>query len=226
MTPCVLIATHQRLAITSANIRTLQAQSLPPQIVLVVTDPLEAEFYRSGHEDIHVVEAPNTPLGAKWQAGVEFTRQLLPSHLVITGSDDILCTRFIERFCTPGIAFTGLQQWYVYSPATTTLYFFNYMSRQCLGGGRVYSKQLLDAYNWQLFNTDAVKHLDDQGWDITNPMNRRVIADEGCILAVKGNWPVINPLDVTLKHRNAKLLHQWGGEEARFILDKRFNYRP
>lgn len=224
MNPVVLIATHQRIPITSANIRTLQEQTMLPVIVLVCTDPLEAEYYRDIY-GIHVVQASNDPLGAKWQAGVEFARQLHPSHLVITGSDDLLCVRFFERFCTPGVAFTGLQQWYVYSPATSTLYLFNYMSRQCLGGGRVYSSKLLDAYDWQLFATDADKHLDDQGWEITNPMNRRIVADEGCILAVKGDWPVINSLNVTLQHRNAKLLHQWKGEDALEILDKRFNYR-
>jgi hypothetical protein len=226
MTPVVLIATHQRLAITSANIRTLQAQSLRPVIVIVCTDPLEAEHYRD-YEGVHVVEVANEPLGAKWQAGVDFARQLNPPHLIITGSDDILCANFVERFTThaDGVKFTGLQKWYVWSPATNTLYLFDYLARQCLGGGRVYTEALLDAYDWQLFATGKGKLLDDQGWDITNPGTRRVITEEGCILAVKGNWPVMNSLAVTLEHKNAKLVRQWKGGEALEILETKFNYK-
>lgn len=223
ITPCVLIATHQRLAITSTNIKTLQQQTLPPTIVIVCTDPYEAGYY---HEigGVRVIEAKNEPLGAKWQSGVDYCRKLNPSHLIITGSDDILCNDFVQRFCTDAII--GLQRWYIFSPPTGRLYLFDYLAKQPLGGGRIYNRLFLDSCDWQLFDTGAGKLLDDKGWRIVKKPGAviRLIDNEGCILAVKGNWPVMNPLDITLQHRNARLVKQWEGDEALFLMAAKFNY--
>lgn len=217
MNPVCVIASQQRLEITTANIKSLQAQSYVPQIVVVVSEPSEAKHYIP--LGVHVVQVANHPLGRKWQAGVNYARSLNPSHLIINGSDDILCKDFIRRFCT-GVDFIGLQQWYVLNDGK--LYLFDYLASQALGGGRVYSKRLLDTCNWNIFDTGASKLLDDRGWLVTRSTHRCIIEDEGCILAVKGNWPTLNPLNI--KHRNVMMTGCWEGEEAATIVKEKFGY--
>lgn len=219
MNPAVVIATHKRIEITRENIRSLQIQSVKPQVIVVVSDPEEGFiFSRLG---VYVVVAKNNPLGRKWQAGVDFARKLMPSHLVVTGSDDILCRGFMETYCKED-EFSGLQCWYIWDGKT--LYFFDYMAQQALGGGRVYSRSMLDKCDWKIFDTKINRLLDDYGWVICT--SRKVERDRGCILAVKGNWTVMNPLNITLTHPNAKLRGSWTSEEAIQIIKENFDYDP
>jgi hypothetical protein len=222
MNPVIVISTHKRKQITATNIEILLHQVTKQQIIIVVSEADEAEYYyRFG---VNVCVHNNEPLGAKWQHGVDYARKLHATHVIITGSDDILCRNFIQRFCT-GEQFCGLQRWFIWEPNVNKLYLFNYNAVQCLGGGRVYNAKMLDSYNWQIFKKSANKILDDAGWNCTNPLTRRIEREEGCILAVKGNWPVMNPVEKTLQSRNATLISKWDGEEARYILDKQFNFK-
>lgn len=220
MNPVVLIATHNRQAITTTNIATLLKQSYVPQIVIVCSDEKELKYYNT--LPVICVFAPNNPLGNKWQIGMNHIREYMTaSHVIVTGSDDILSAGFIRKFCT-GIPFTGLQRWYVLN--NRTLYLFDYLAKQCLGGGRVYSRSLLDAYGWQVFDKGRNKLLDDKGWGITNPLTRRIIKDEGCILAVKGEWETLNPFPAHLKSKNVTLVSTWSGYSAKRIVNEKFNY--
>jgi hypothetical protein len=225
MNPIVLIATHERQEITLQNIRTLKEQSLVPKIVLVTSCEEEFLFY-SQVPDIFVLHSLNEPLGSKWQAGVDFSRTLKPDPLIITGSDDILARDFISLatdFVSAGGDFLGLQQWYILDPRIQHLFLFQYTPEQPLGGGRVYSATFLEKINYQLFDTSAKKWLDDHGWNLAQSQNKR-ICQAPYILAVKGRWPVMNPLQKTLRHRNAKLLKKWVGPEVQRITRERFNY--
>jgi hypothetical protein len=216
MSPVVVIATHQRLAVTTANIKSL----FPYTVVLVVTDINEAEIYRD-MDNVLVVIASNNPLGAKWQAGVDFAKQIPHSHIVITGSDDILAKGYIEEGVATGSHFVGLRQWYVYQDKK--LYHLEYLAANGLplGGGRIYSKKILERYGYRLFDTGANKLLDDRGWILARRHNPLVLNGPR-ILAVKGDWPVMNPLD--LQHRNVRHLATYTREEADWFLYNCFGY--
>lgn len=216
MIPVVVIATHERIAITKTNVDLLSQQSFKPEIVIVVSDPAEAKHFEHA---THIIHAANHPLGRKWQAGINYARTLSASHVIVTGSDDILCTNFIRRFC--GLApFVGLQKWFVLNGGV--LYLFDYLAKQCLGGGRIYSKALLDTCNWQIFDTGASKLLDDFGYKVQT--SRSIVTDEACILAVKGPWKTMNPFHAHLNSPNVKFIRQYNGSEAKEILVNQFNY--
>jgi hypothetical protein len=97
MNPVVLIATHNRVEITKRNIETLQAQTIKPKIVLIVSSIQDYEAFKD--MDISLIRTPNNPLGFKWQTGVQFAMKLKPDLLIITGSDDILGKTYIEKAC-------------------------------------------------------------------------------------------------------------------------------
>lgn len=218
ISPCVVIATDQRKHITTINIKQLIGQGV--KVVLVVSDTMEKEYYEGF--DIHVVMAPNNPLGAKWQAGINAARQHDPSHIVITGSDDLLSIGFFKRWCDDRI-FVGFKQWRIWY--NSKLYLLQYNISQPLGGGRVYSKSILQQLDYKLFDTTRTKLLDDKAWkDMSHYVGINTYYEPDEILAIKGHWPVMNKVD--LNHRNVKLLATYEGEEARQIMSTKFNYEP
>lgn len=230
MNPVVLIASHERIEITEINIRTLLLQSVVPRIVLVLSKPQEAAYFRSAFKsDITIVLKANQPLGAKWQAGVEAARNINADPLIITGSDDILSVGFIKLACVgmkEHYDFLGLREWYVKRPIEDKVYHFRYGNFMPLGGGRVYSLPLLCKLNYNLFDTIKEKHLDDLGWIGTQ--ERGTFISDDCagsglaILSIKGDWPTMNPFDKMLGHKNAKLIDTI--TPSKEFLKDNFNY--
>ncbi len=213
--PCVIIATHDRLKITTVNIKQLISQGVA--VILVVTDSNESDYYNQF--DVHLVQHSNNPLGAKWQAGIDYAVKLNYTHYVITGSDDLLSLGFFDRYCTD-IPFTGFKRWYIWHK--DKLHLLNYKPLQPLGGGRVYTRWAIERLNYQVWNTSKDRFLDDYAFNTSNwawDIHR-----EPEILAVKGDWPVMNKVD--LSHRNVNLMATWDGAQALKIMKERFNYEP
>jgi hypothetical protein len=202
LNPVAIIAsTRDRREITEVNWRLLHDQDI---------------YCERLYDDIR-------PLGNKWQALVTIAKFLDLSHLIITGSDDLLHKDFLKHI-DPSAALNGVQQWYIYEPERKQLYHFEYKAKQCLGGGRVYSRAFLDSINWQLFDTTQDRLLDDMGWIKAAATGSVNIIHKPLILAVKGPWPCMNPLKQTLKHPNARLLKMWKGSEAVRIIREEFGY--
>lgn len=212
MNPVVVIATHRRISVTAANIKSL----IPYTVVVVVSDPQEG-FFLSKMSNAKVIIAPNDPLGAKWQAGVDFARTIPHTHIVITGSDDILAGGFIQTAVYKQTDFIGLRAWYVWHE--NKIYHLRYVAPDelPLGGGRVYSKEFLQKYDYQIFDKGRKKLLDDLGWEIAKKGNYSLVYSPK-ILAIKGHWPVMNPLD--LRHKNVRLLKIFSGEETKEVLNQ------
>jgi hypothetical protein len=204
--PWVLIATHKRLSITKKNIECLLKSDV--YVILVVTDPDEERLFRQLFPlGVTIIQTANYPLGNKWQAGVEVARRCKADPLIINGSDDILSPKFFSRvseLLAEGYHFIGLKSWYVYD--LKSVYLFDYMAPLPLGGGRAYSKELLEKMNYEVFDTRKEKHLDDLGWHKAfNSEMKQVILKEPLILSVKGDWPVMNPLNRMFQSTNAYL---------------------
>lgn len=215
MNPVVLIATHNRRKITLLNIDNLLMQSVQPKIILGVSDREEANYYRNKRHEVVVYEAPNTPLGRKWQEGVNIAKRYDPNPLIICGSDDILGIDFIENACNlikSGYDFVGLSRWYVYHDFV--LYTYDYNASVPLGGGRCYSYKMLNHINYSLFESSKDVHLDDYGWKNVNSTSLqkvtiRDVKNEGLnIVSIKGDWPMMNPFNKFHGHRNVTLISQ------------------
>jgi hypothetical protein len=201
-TVCV-IATHQRHAALNIVLAHLPADW---QVVVVVTDEADAQAMEP-RDGLHVVRHPNEPLGAKWQHGVEKARTLNPDLLVITGSDDVLLTS------TPGLAslmtdcdMLGLRGFYAYNGRQH--WFFSYKSHvpMPIGGGRVYTRAILDRMRWRLFDTEKNKHLDEYGYAnvVRHGGAVKQLLDDAAfrLVALKGEWPQKNPLAKYLRGKN------------------------
>lgn len=232
---CVLIATHERIEITTKTIELLRLQTVLPKIVLVVSEQHEFDYYSNKFKDIYIHIASNQPLGYKWQSGVDFAKQLDISALVIQGSDDVLSTKFIEQVefnLKNSIDFIGLQRWWIYNLLNKILYHFDYTPPKFpLGSARYYSTYMLNKLQWKIFDCSRNSCLDDLGWNqvkLTNnyKLIRETFVNKMEILAVKGDWKVMNKIEETLTHPNARLRNQYEGDKALEILKEKFNYEP
>lgn len=218
MNPLIVIATHgiERAAITLDNIKACY----PYGVVLVISDILERGFY-DDRENVHVVMAPNEPLGQKWQTGIDEARQMPHSHLVITGSDDILAKGYVEYAMSFRLDFVGLRAWYILHEDKLYLIEYKAPGNIPLGGGRVYSKKFLESIDYQLFDTGKSKLLDNHAWNKASKSRHKLIYQPK-ILAVKGPWVCMNP--VNLSHPNVKLIKTYEGDEMKSIIEKNFDY--
>jgi hypothetical protein len=217
--PYVLIATHNRVEITKRNIQCCLDCGV--SVIVVCSNKDEArQFYR---ERVTVIQYSNQPLGAKWQNGVEIAKICGADILIINGSDDILSPEFFTRvneLINEGYHFIGLKSWYVYD--LKHIHHFQYLAPLPLGGGRVYSREMLEKIDYQIFDTKKDKHLDDLGWaNVWRSEMKHTFIHQPLILSVKGNWPVMNPVEKMFKSQNAKLIESI--YDPKPILEK-FNY--
>lgn len=226
--PVVLICSHRRQEITRVNIKSLLEQSVKPNVVLVLSDWSEADLFRALFPEITVEVVANEPLGRKWQMGVNAARRLSPNPLIITGSDDILGFDYIKnglKLLDVGYHFVGLRKWICYEPKTKNGYVFEYKAPNFpLGGGRMYTDDLLIKMRYSLFDVKANKHLDDMGWNGAKHA-RHIIINEiekfGLyITAVKGEWPMLNPLAKHFTSRTVKHISTWNTKQLENILPK------
>lgn len=208
--PVVLIATHNRLPITTENLRSLERQTVVPRVVLVVSDDAELEYYRESFPLITCIKVDNEPLGAKWQAGVS----AIPANsdlLIIVGSDDILGPTYVENACkyiADGTHFIGLQRFWQHHRRKA--YLCDYNPMQPIGGGRVFSIRMLEHLGYKVFDIGADRHLDDFVWDRVRTSGLKVkwcrdIEKDGLeIHAVKGSWPMLNKFNA--RHSNIRIV--------------------
>lgn len=208
MNPVVVICTHDREDITSLNINTLLNQSVVPKIVLVVSHRNEIINYKVKFPQINIIFHPNTPLGDKWCAGIQLANKLNCDPLIITGSDDILGGHYIKNACElieRGFHFIGLKKYWVHHRKNAFL--IDYLASQPLGGGRVYSRKMLEVINFKVFDSLANRKLDDQGFSLVKSSGLQFViidsVDKFTIHSVKGNWIMMNLFNVD--HHNLRV---------------------
>lgn len=210
MKPTVVIATHHRVEITINLINKLFTDYDKVNVIVVTSQLNEFHaFKKLEYENLHVVKYTNWPLGQKWQQGVNYAKKIGADPVIILGSDDELNPEFIPNALEylKEYHFIGLKRYWVKHEGKR--YLIDYKPVQPLGGGRVYSKRLLDSIGWKLFkNLD--RKLDDFGWEQVVKSKARFLLVQNIekvkmeITAVKGDWPMLNPFDPN--HKNLSVI--------------------
>lgn len=204
MNPIVLICTHNRVAITQKNIDLLSRQDC--KIILVRSDP--SELFQVG-ENVHILECDNHPLGFKWQCGVLFAETLKADPLIICGSDDFLASDYVDLVCkymNMGVEFIGLTSWYTFDVEKDIVYhceYTNFNRNFPIGSGKALSGGLLDRIGWKMFENHLNRKLDDFSFYGAKTQGAAIhLIRNPEVLAVKGDWPTLNPVGAYLKSRN------------------------
>jgi len=162
----ITIAAWQRHSLLDAvlahNVRILQ----PGDRLVVVGSERETAAITSKH-GVEYVTAPNRPLGAKRNVGLQALRGEVDA-VVILNSDDFLSERLFLKYKEllqdhPVVGLEGLvflvqklQRFYVWSK-----YRRKHRRRQGIGPGRVVRKDVLDEAKWTLWPAKANRGLDN-----------------------------------------------------------------
>ena len=148
------------------------------------------------HTHVHIF--PNEPVGAKWQHAIDKARALEPDVVGITGSDDVIISSTAALATAMATCdFIGLNSFYAYDG--TLHWKCGYRTPVIpLGGGRFYSRALLERMRWQVFNPAKARKLDDDGFINARRAGARVYWKDDLpgllLIALKGPWKQMNPL--------------------------------
>jgi hypothetical protein len=224
MNPVVVMAVWGRQKLVEINLRMLSEQKC--QVIVVASAPEDFVFLRSLKlQNIQIVPHPNNPLGKKWQEGVDQARILGANPVIICGSDDFLSSNFIEKACelSKYHDFIFFDNWFIHEPKGCKNYTLRYnmakYNKPPLGSGRIYSHDFLQKRHWQLFDTGKDIHLDNFAWENVRHQDRILMNPKDMhILAVKGDWEQINPIDKILSHSTI----DWDHEKS---IDQYFNFQ-
>lgn len=208
--PIVVIATHARKEITTANIRSLNRQSFVPKIVVVCSTKEELEYYKT--LGVTVILEPNTPLGRKWQCGANVAFNMNADPMIILGSDDILHYDYV-KYClqklNEGFEFVGSTSWYNYDTKTNRSMRCSYQGVNIdfpIGSGKAYSKGFLSKIRARIFDPKLDRRLDDLGHQQLHRHHSKIhLIREPMILAIKGKWSMLNPTRKYLISPNIKV---------------------
>lgn len=223
MKPVVVMAVWGRMRLVEINLRLLSTQNCEIIVVASIQEDFDA-LRAMNIPHLQIVPAPNNPLGRKWQIGVDQARILGANPLIICGSDDFLSQDFIEK--ASNLAkfhdFIFFDNWFIHTPKDEKSYFLRYnmmkFSKPPLGSGRIFSLNFLEKRHWQLFDTGKDRLLDDFAWHNTRHEDKILLNPPGMhILAVKGEWEQLNPLERILSAESI----DWDYEKE---IDKHFNF--
>ena len=202
MNPIIVIATHKRYEITNELLRRLIRDQKNTKIVLVTSDIVECKrFEQLKLENVIISNYPNNPLGLKWQHGVNVALDLGADPVIILGSDDDLNPNFVKNAIIKmheGYDFIGFRRYYV--KRAKKRYLIDYKPEMPIGGGRVYSRKLLEYIGNKIF-APVERKLDDYGWNmvVKSGMKKLIITDiighDMYVTAIKGSWPMMNPFN-------------------------------
>lgn len=115
------------------------------------------------------IEHSNEFLGQKWNAVVKAARSFSPDYCMMMGSDDVMDAALFRRYLPymrNGIDYIGTLDWYFYDTTSkTSLYWAGYRKNfnrgVTCGAGRFMSATLLNALDWQPWETDRLHNLLD-----------------------------------------------------------------
>jgi glycosyltransferase involved in cell wall biosynthesis len=185
-----VIAIHGREQITLKTVLRLKQQTYPLTHVVLIGDTPKEQKLAEITGSIFV-RYPNQPLGAKWQAGMDFARQLDPDVILILGSDDWLsdnwCARMMQEI-DAGYDLVGKQQIFflhVGPEGKKLIRWDGYKDNkeregEPIGAGRLISRKLLDRLNWSWFAPKLLGGLDKFSYlrAVANGGTVKLVTDE------------------------------------------------
>jgi len=211
---CVIPVSGRPGLVNKTITRLSRQQDCDVTIIVIGSEEQDRENIGKVPEGYHFFLYRNSPLGAKWQFGIDFLRNLKPdiNAYLHTGSDEWLT----DNYCTVGMdalnaddanGMVGVRGYYVYDIETKRMIYWpgyaNERKNEPIGAGRLISRQTLEALNWGLVDTTL-----DSGLDATIMKNvlktgKNVkISDESSIAVIgikTSQWTSKNVFDSFLK---------------------------
>lgn len=205
-----MIYTHNRPFILPATIHHLKQQTYPVADIVIVGS-CEVDEKVAGDNGCIYVNAPNNPLGAKAQTGLEQVRELNPDILLIDGDDDWLSPNWCEFFL-PYLKDFGIVGSSVFHMLKVRsgkpLELAVPVYKGTLGQGRMWSRKALDLVEWKVWPNHITGGLDGHSQRSLISRGGKMYChkgEEAKVLGIKGWWGMKDPYD-HLKRRDKPAL--------------------
>ena len=140
----------------------------PPRVIAGSEGWMSAEIAKDTGAEY--IETKNQPLGRKFNAALSMARELEPDGVLVLGSDNICGIEMIEawdRAIEAGWDLCGITDSTQWIPHKGLFYWPGYGENcnakregETAGSGRCYSRKLLEACDWQLWDPDLTMSLD------------------------------------------------------------------
>ncbi len=163
---------------------------------------------RGTDTSLYYREADNQPLGAKFNAGVEYARELSPDYVMIMGSDALVHDSIFADYPW-GASFMGVFDTYLYDVATAKAYYWPGYPKptpgksdrrgQVIGPGRLYAARLLDSIGWRPYPDDFSINLDGEA-DARLPKPAGIWARDHKMCSIKTE----DSITTTRQYKNAR----------------------
>lgn len=175
------------LFVTAVNrLRQYKPKLYKIEAVCVISE----DYFRDVCTDnnIHYLHHPNKPVGAKWNAGVLYSKQFKPDAIIALGSDDIISNKVLDvyyREYKKGGEFIGFKNMYKYDVITKKMVYwkgYTHTARkgESAGAGRFIHKNILKKLKWSLWSNTLSRSL-----DYSFIQNLRKIKYKNVVLSVK-----------------------------------------
>lgn len=116
----------------------------------------------------HHIQYKNLPLGEKWNAGIEYCKDLDFDYVLILGSDDLLSVSGLDvyvNYIKQQHLFIGFEDFYVFCTYTKRMShwsgYFGKRSGEPVGAGRLIHRSIVEAANFNLWNPIINRGLDN-----------------------------------------------------------------
>jgi len=206
-----LIAVYGRTEIVKLNVAILKAQTIKVDIVLIVSTTRDEQIAKS--LGVNYVWSINSPLGKKFQNGMEYCRIFNPKCVIINGSDDLFslnyCNYIVNVLKNYNSDLVGVNLWYLYHKGT--YYQTSYKTNRFIGCGRGISRRILDKINWEYYPINRPKGLDFYSKKRIMNVNGKikiVLTPSEYVISYKGDWDMITEINRILKSPNFKIVRK------------------
>jgi hypothetical protein len=124
----------------------------------------EGDISRELADGWHYIETENYPVSEKHNKLLEKAKELKVDGVVLIGSDDLLCEnvlKFYQKLSAKEANVIGFKGIYFYETENENLYYWEGLPfKQTVGAGRFFSKKILKAVNYRLWNESRNRGLD------------------------------------------------------------------
>jgi len=198
-----IMAAHRREKITIKSIERLRRQNYEINEIVVVGDS-SIEQMVAQKTGCKYVSHANMPLSDKWQAGVDYAKNLSADAIMICGSDSWYTNNWIKRCAksiNQGFDLVGTVFFHTckaYPNQKLRIIQRRYVGRRAqepVGGGRVISARILNKFNWKLFPVGLKSGLDKPSYDKIVEYGGKIELINNDIkgLGIKSTWDTLNP---------------------------------
>jgi hypothetical protein len=119
------------------------------------------------------IETPNEPLAEKMNTTIKAAKSINATHVICLGSDDIITPALFDKyieFIREGYDFIGALDWYFYDTVSGKSLYWNgytepWRKGHTCGAGRCLSANLLDKWNWHVWENKHSRILDNSMQD-------------------------------------------------------------